>query len=203
MFLQKTFFSRNTVTVAKELLGKVLVVNSNGKINKGRISEVEAYGGFEDDACHGFKGKTERNSILFKSAGYIYVYFTYGMHYLLNIITEQNNYPSGILIRGVIPISDLNTISLNRFNKKYSNLTQTQIKNLTNGPSKVCKAFGIDKRFNNTKLITNKPITNIQNWIAVEKGTGIKNKKFLKSKRVGVEYAEKAKEWDWNFKLID
>ncbi len=95
-----TFFQRKTLTVAKDLLGKYLVRKINNKIIRERITEVEAYIGPHDLACHSSRGKTPRNSIMFEDAGTIYVYFTYGMHFMLNIVTEERDFASAILIRG-------------------------------------------------------------------------------------------------------
>lgn len=115
--LKNDFYNRNTKVVAKELLGKFLV---NKKISY-MITDVEVYDGFKDLASHASKGKTLRNEIMFQSAGRWYVYFVYGIHYMLNIVTREKGYPAAILIRGVEGIR---------------------------GPGKVTKAYGIDKSFN-------------------------------------------------------
>src|SRR3989304_10562893 len=99
--LEKKFFVRPTLTVAKDLLGKYLTIRADGKIQRFMITEVEAYDGFKDKASHASRGKTERNTPMFGEAGVWYVYFTYGMHYMLNIVTGPQNYPAAVLIRGV------------------------------------------------------------------------------------------------------
>ncbi len=119
--LSKKFFERNTLSVAQNLLGKFLVRKIGRKTIRAMITEVEAYKGFEDKASHAHRGKTKRNEIMFGSPGYWYVYLTYGMHWMLNIVTEKENYPAAILIRGVESVS---------------------------GPGRVTKFFKIDKRLN-------------------------------------------------------
>ena len=119
--LSKNFFNRPTLKVARELLGKFLVRKIGRKKIEGMITEVEAYVGLKDKASHTSRGKTERNKVMFGKAGYWYVYFTYGMHWILNIVTERENYPAAILIRRVKGV---------------------------NGPGRLTKFFKIDKIFN-------------------------------------------------------
>ena len=102
--LKAKFFDRPTLTVARELLGKYLVRKIGEKEIALEISEVEAYDGPCDKASHASRGKTKRNSPMFGKAGKFYVYFTYGMHWMLNIVTGKANYPSAILIRGTTEI---------------------------------------------------------------------------------------------------
>ncbi len=124
--LSKSFLKRPTLIVAKDLLGKYLVRRADGKIQRFVITEVEAYDGFKDKASHASRGLTKRNAPMFGEAGRWYVYFTYGMHYMLNIVTGPKNYPAAVLIRGVLGI---------------------------NGPARVTKYLKIDKKFNNKKAI--------------------------------------------------
>ena len=120
--LRQDFFNRPTLKVASELLGKFLVRNIGGKTIALMITEVEAYTGHNDMASHAARGKTPRNAPMFGEAGYWYVYFTYGMHWMLNIVTEKKDYPAAILIRGVSGIS---------------------------GPARLTKFLHIDKKLNN------------------------------------------------------
>jgi DNA-3-methyladenine glycosylase len=99
--LPHSFFDRPTVTVARELIGCYLARQIGQKIEKHIIIETEAYDGSNDKASHAARSKTKRNSIMFESAGHIYVYFTYGMHWMLNIVTGKKDYPAAVLIRGV------------------------------------------------------------------------------------------------------
>ncbi|MGC9603621.1 MAG: DNA-3-methyladenine glycosylase [Minisyncoccia bacterium] len=119
--LKQNFFERPTLTVAKELLGKYLVRKHSGKTIAAMITEVEAYDGPKDRASHASRGLTPRTKIMFGPAGHWYVYFTYGMHWLVNIVTGKEGYPAAILIRGVEEI---------------------------NGPARVAKLFHIDKKLN-------------------------------------------------------
>jgi DNA-3-methyladenine glycosylase len=123
--LSQKFFNRPTLRVARELLGKYLVRKQNGKTTAYMITEVEAYNGFSDKASHAHRGMTPRNTIMFGSPGVCYVYFTYGMHWMLNIVTGKKGYPAAVLIRGVEKIS---------------------------GPARVTKALGIDRRLNGKPL---------------------------------------------------
>ncbi len=119
--LSKSFFNRPTLQVARELLGKYLVRRVGQRTISRMVIEVEAYIGGRDKASHASRGRTERNAPMFGKAGCWYVYFTYGMHWMLNIVTERENYPAAVLIRGVEGVS---------------------------GPARVTKFFKIDKRFN-------------------------------------------------------
>jgi DNA-3-methyladenine glycosylase len=123
--LPQAFFNRKTLRVARELIGKYLVREIDGKIIRQKITETEAYVGPHDLACHSSRGKTERNKIMFCEAGTIYVYFTYGMHYMLNIVTEAEDFPSAVLIRGTEEVS---------------------------GPARLTKFLKIDKNLNGSKL---------------------------------------------------
>ncbi len=115
--LKPEFYQRDVIVVARELLGKYLV-KDNLKL---MITEVEAYVGSQDLACHASKGRTARTEVMFEEGGVWYVYFVYGMHWMLNVVTGEIDYPAAVLIRGVEGI---------------------------NGPARVTKAFGIDKTFN-------------------------------------------------------
>ena len=115
-------FNQSTLKVAKVLLGKFLCRRIGGKIISKMITEVEAYDGFKDKASHASRGKTKRNAVMFGAPGVWYVYFTYGMHWMLNIVTGPKNYPAAILIRGIDGID---------------------------GPAKLTKFLHVDKKFNN------------------------------------------------------
>ena len=125
MVLDKTFFDRKTLIVARDLLGKYLVRKMGRKTIKQKITEVEAYVGPHDLASHSSRGKTVRNEIMYREAGTIYVYFTYGMHWMLNIVTEEKDFPSAVLIRGTESAS---------------------------GPARLTKSLKIDKNLNGKKL---------------------------------------------------
>ncbi len=121
----RSFFDRPVLKVANDLIGCHLARNYRGKTVRLMITETEAYDGMRDKACHASRGKTARNSVMFKSAGHIYAYFTYGMHWMLNVVTGSLNYPAAVLIRGVEGF---------------------------NGPAKLTKALHIDGKLNDKVL---------------------------------------------------
>lgn len=156
MSLTRSFFNRPTLTVAKQLLGKFLV--KGGKI--GQINEVEAYIGDIDPACHAYNGVTKRTKVMFGPAGHSYVYFIYGMYFCLNVVTEKEGKGCAVLIRSVKPVSGF----------------EGCLK--TDGPGKLCKAFGITKKDNGIDLCTSK------DFFIEDRGCKIKNIKCLK--RIGI-----------------
>jgi DNA-3-methyladenine glycosylase len=143
MALKLDFFNRNTLTVAKELLGKKLVRRFEGRTLSGLIAETEAYLGGDDSASHAFRGRTARNSILFGPAGRAYIYFVYGMHYMLNIVTEAEGVPCAVLLRAIKPLDGIELMET---------LRRKRGKDLTNGPGKLCRAMAIDKSLNGWDL---------------------------------------------------
>jgi len=135
--LSKEFFARDTVSVAKNLLGKVMIV----KGVSGRIVEVEAYG--QDPASHAFK-KTERSALMYETYGHVYVYLIYGMYYCINFTTEMEGKPGAVLVRAVEPLSGVKKMVERRGTEK--------VEHLCSGPGKLCIALGIDKQHNGLKL---------------------------------------------------
>jgi DNA-3-methyladenine glycosylase len=152
--LDSKFYKGDVHKIAENLLGKIFVRELNGKTLKGKIVEVEAYDGLIDEASHAFNGKTKRNEVMFKMGGLLYVYFTYGMHYCANVVTGNINDPKAVLLRGIEPIEGIEQMSVNRYGKK--SCTQKEFINLTNGPAKLCKAFGIERTENGTDLTGDK-----------------------------------------------
>ena len=140
--LKRNFYTRDLQIVAKELLGKIIVKKDGESILSGKIVEVEAYDGEIDEASHAFIGKTERTKIMFNEGGYFYVYFTYGAHYCCNVVTGKKGRGTAVLIRAIEPVEGISLMSKNRFGNMIDE--KDKIK-LTNGPGKVCKAFGISK----------------------------------------------------------
>jgi DNA-3-methyladenine glycosylase len=138
--LPRKFYIRPVLTVAKELLGKVIIKKNGSSVFAGRIIEVEVYDGDIDKASHSFNGKTKRNEVMFNEGGYFYVYFTYGAHFCCNVVTGKKNHGAAVLIRAVEPLLGINKMIENRFGRELKN--EKEIYNLTSGPGKVCKAFG-------------------------------------------------------------
>ncbi|MCM1055080.1 MAG: DNA-3-methyladenine glycosylase [Bacteroides sp.] len=160
------FFHRDRLIVARELAGKIIARrNPDGSVLRVRITETEAYGGEEDKACHASKGRTPRTELLYGKAGIIYVYLCYGMHWLMNIITGEEGAPEGVLLRA----------GEGKFN----------------GPAKLTKAVGVDKRFNGQSICGNKEI-----WIEDDG----KSFELSAAPRVGIDYAgEEWKNKPWRF----
>jgi DNA-3-methyladenine glycosylase len=129
--LSRAFYDRDTILVAKELLGKYLV----HKDRVGRIVEVEAYLGPHDLAAHSARGLTERTKVMFGPPGHAYVYMIYGMYYCMNVVTEREGHASAVLLRAVEPVQN--------------------VRGRTQGPGLLCKAMGIDKRLNAHDLVSN------------------------------------------------
>jgi len=124
MKLKRSFYLRPTLKVAQDLIGKFLVHQCGGRLYQAEITETEAYAGFDDKACHGSRGKTKRNEVMFRQGGFAYVYLIYGIYHCLNLVTEKENYPSAVLIRALdYPGAD--------------------------GPGKLCRAFQITKETHN------------------------------------------------------
>ncbi len=148
--LPRKFYTRDVHIVAKELLGKLLVRKIGRKHLIGKIVEVEAYEGSIDEAAHTFGGKTKRNEVMFNEGGFLYVYFTYGMHFCSNVVAGKLNDGNAVLLRAVEPVNGLELMTINRFKKK--NISAVELKDLTNGPAKICRAFGIARSENGTDL---------------------------------------------------
>ncbi|MEA2089498.1 MAG: DNA-3-methyladenine glycosylase [Thermoproteota archaeon] len=142
--LRRSFYARNTVAVAKELLSKRLVRQTEEGVMVGKVVEVEAYGGNDDPASHAYEGKTSRNQVMFGKAGCAYVYFIYGKHHCFNVTTEKEGVPGAVLIRAVEPIEGINMMQRNRGAKN--------LVNLTNGPGKLTEAMHITKAQNGLDL---------------------------------------------------
>ncbi len=143
--LSASFYNRNTLTVAKELLGKLLVSRTRDGDIVARITEVEAYRGSDDPASHAYKKQTPRNRLMFGPAGFAYIYFVYGNHYCLNVTTEKEGSPGAVLIRSVDIVEGIKLAQRNR--------TTRSIRNLSNGPGKLTQALRIGKRQNGLDLV--------------------------------------------------
>jgi DNA-3-methyladenine glycosylase len=148
--LSRAFYERGTITVAKELLGKIIVRVIGGAKLTGRIVEVEAYRGFDDPASHAFRGITPRAAPMFGEAGHAYVYFTYGNHYCFNVTTERLGVPGAVLIRALEPVGGLKV--MRRFRPRVSSF------DITNGPGKLTEALHIDKTLNRIDLTKYGPL---------------------------------------------
>lgn len=148
--LLREFYTRDTLQVAEDLLGKLLVRESGRSQMIGKIVEVEAYKGSEDPASHAYRGITRRNAPMFAESGHAYIYFTYGNHYCLNVTTERSGTPGAVLIRALEPM-----VGLQRMRKLRPTVSDLE---LTNGPGKLTKALGIDMALNNLDMTKRGPL---------------------------------------------
>ncbi len=185
MILTQNFYNRPTLKVARELLGCYLFRKTSDGIMVGKIIETEAYCGPKDKANHASKGLTPRTAPMFGKAGYSYIYLIYGMYNCLNIVTEKEGYPAAVLIRSIEPIKGVELMMKNR------NSNISKIKNLTNGPGKLCQALSLNKEQNNLDITTKK------NNIWIENSS--QKYKIKKSPRVGIDYAGEYKDKLWRF----
>jgi len=147
--LPRSFYLRPTLRIARDLLGKVLVHRAGKTTTSGRIVECEAYLGEKDPASHAFRGKTKRNEVMFLRGGHLYVYFTYGMHYCGNVVTEREGLGRAVLIRALEPIDGLEIMCRRRRLSGKSGKTEK----LTSGPAKLCEALGITGHHNGSDLL--------------------------------------------------
>lgn len=169
----------NADTAAKRLLGASLIREIDGQLVSGKIVEVEAYSQ-DDPASHTYRGKTKRNASMFGSAGHAYVYFTYGMHHCVNIVSDQEGFGSGVLIRALEPLEGLELMASNRGQSNFS-FTEAQIKNLCSGPGKVCQALKIDRALDGHNL-TQPPLR-------LEKGEALAADQIVQTTRIGISRA--------------
>lgn len=175
--LALSFYNRkDVVKIARDLLGKIVVTNFDGKITSGKIVETEAYVGIIDKASHAFSGKrTARNEHMYASAGTAYVYICYGMHQMLNIVTNQKEIPDAVLIRSIEPVNGIE-IMMERTGKKISDKT------ITRGPGNVGKSLGIYKHHSGLNLLDEEIYLLDKEEIIPDEQIGV-------SKRIGVESA--------------
>lgn len=189
--MDKKFYNENGITLAKNLLNKFLIREYDNKKIVTKIVETEAYMGTIDKAAHAYKNrKSTRTDPLYLSGGHIYVYLIYGMYNCLNLSANKENIPECVLIRAVEPISDFDEISYNRFLKPYSELTNYQKKNLTNGPGKLCKGLNIDRSLSGKHIFGSE--------LYIEDNTD-DDFEIVEDKRVNIDYAQEDKDKLWRF----
>ena len=184
MRLDESFYLReDVVKIAKELLGKILFTNIRGKVTSGIIVETEAYSQ-KERGSHAFKGKTERNKVMFDAGGSAYVYLCYGIHHLFNIVTNVNGVADAVLIRALEPVTGEEHM-LRRMKTKSP-------RRISSGPGKLAKAMGIDRSFNGKYLGSDDV------WV---EDAGIVVNKIKASKRIGVDYAGRDALLPWRFTI--
>lgn len=183
--MERSFFERSPLEVGKDLIGSVLTVDDVTM----RIVEVEAYLGPYDQAAHSYSGRpTKRTAPMFGEAGHLYVYFTYGMHHCLNFVCGDVGQGYAVLLRGAEIISGHEIIAYRRFNRSYHKLTKAQLKNLVNGPAKLCQAFGLTTAESGEDLYQER-----FRLVAGQAG------QIIETTRVGIPNAGEATHYPWRF----
>lgn len=202
--MNRDFFQQDAINLAKDILGKYLIREYDGKQIVSKIVETEAYMGVNDKAAHVYGDKkTDRTMPLYLDGGHIYVYLIYGMYYCLNISANKENIPECVLIRAIEPVKGIEEICENRYKKNYSNLSIYQKKNISNGPGKLCMALNIDKSLNFKSILGNELY--ISDFYYEEGKKVFADDKFEIEidKRINIDYAEEAKDYLWRFYIKD
>lgn len=200
--LSREFYAQDTLKAAQALLGKFLVRRLGGELLAGRIVETEAYVGRCDKACHAYNyRRTARTETLFAPPGTAYIYLIYGMYHCLNFVTEPEGEPAAVLLRGLEPAAGAETMARLRYGDKP--LTAYRERNFLNGPGKVCRALGLTRSENgldltgDTLFICDRPEdAGLPPFPAPQK------ERIAAGPRIGVDYAEEARDFPWRFRLI-
>lgn len=183
-----SYLREDTISIANELLGKLIVVPDNGRRVSGMIVETEAYLGEVDRAAHSYAGRrTPRNEVTYGKGGHAYVFFIYGMYYQLNIVTGPADHPHVVLIRAVEPVEGIEIMRQRRGAMKD--------RNLTSGPGKLCIALNINRSLNGEDL------RGKQIWL--EDHRSFTSEEIAVGKRIGIDYAGKDAEKPWRFWVKD
>jgi DNA-3-methyladenine glycosylase len=187
--LTKEFYQRPDVaTIAKELLGKIVITKFNHIYTSARITETEAYAGIVDKASHAYGGRrTNRTEIMFGDGGFAYVYLCYGIHHMFNVVTNEKNHPDAVLIRGVEPLEGIPQILMRSNQPKMTSA-------VGRGPGNVGKALGIFTTHTGTDMRS-------KDFFLADDGTT--NFEIMVSKRIGVDYAGDHAKWLYRFFIND
>jgi DNA-3-methyladenine glycosylase len=188
--LPREFYTRtNVLSVARELLGKLLVVPApDGKRVSGIIVETEAYRGPLDRASHAYGGRrTRRTETMYGLGGTVYIFFVYGMYNQFNVVTNVEDVPHAVLVRALQPVEGIEVMRRRRHGQPD--------RNLTNGPGKLCIAMGIDRELDRADLLGNEV------WL--ERGKKITARKIASGPRIGIDYAEGWVDKPWRFWIKD
>ena len=199
--LSREFYNGDTVEVAKALLGKHLVRRlPDGTVLAGRLTETEAYVGRCDKACHAYNyRRTERTATLFGPPGHAYIYLIYGMYHCLNVVTEPEGEPAAVLIRAMEPVAGTDTIRRLRFEDKP--LTTYRKKNFLNGPGKLCKGLSLTKAENGLDLTEDTLYLCDSPLDFGAPLTEPPKERICAGPRIGIDYAEEARDFPWRFWL--
>jgi len=185
----RAFYQRNPVTVARALIGQLLVTRSNGKRTAGIIVETEAYLGTIDQAAHTANGRrTSRNESMWGPGGHAYVYFTYGMHYCMNVVASGRDDPVAVLIRALEPVEGLGLMSKRRQARRARGQpgrhTDMPQKQLCSGPARLCQALGIERSLDGTDLVNARSL-----FIEQKRHRAYSRSHIVDRPRIGVDYA--------------
>jgi len=194
--LERSFYNRPTLDVAKDLLGKIIVKKENDRQISCRIVEVEAYIGRIDKAAHCYNNKrTPRTEVMFGKSGVAYVYLIYGMYHCLNIVTEEEGEAAAVLIRAVEPVEGLPQMVKNRYNKTVEEIKKRELINLTSGPGKLCRAMAITMEDNKKDLCGDELFLIEENSPAPFD--------IVTTKRINIDYAEEAIDFPWRYYIAN
>ena len=200
--LSREFYAQDTLEAARGLLGKYLIRRLDGETLAGRIVETEAYVGRCDKACHAYGcRRTARTETLFAPPGTAYIYLIYGMYHCLNFVTEPEGEPAAVLLRALEPAAGLDTMARLRYGDKP--LTAYREKNFLNGPGKVCRALALTRAENGLDLtgdelfLCDHPEDAGLPPFPVPAGEAV-----VTGPRIGVDYAEEARDFPWRFRLV-
>ena len=200
--LSREFYAQDTLEAARALLGKVLVRRLDGETLAGRIVETEAYVGRCDKACHAYHyRRTARTETLFAPPGTAYIYLIYGMYHCLNFVTEPEGEPAAVLLRALEPVAGAEVMARLRYGDKP--MTPYRRKNFLNGPGKVCRALALTRAENGLDLtgdalfLCDKPED-----AGLPPFSPPAGEKIVAGPRVGVDYAEEARDFPWRFRLL-
>jgi DNA-3-methyladenine glycosylase len=183
--LDHSFYLRPTLTVARALLGKIFFRRYGEELLSGRIVEVEAYHEDGDESSHSYGGRRGRNDVMFRAGGHLYVYFTYGMHFCMNVVTEKEGIGAAVLIRGIEPVAGIDVMRELRGNPRREH-------DLTNGPAKICQAFAIAREENG--LLLDGSVAGIADAPAIPA------KRVITSSRVGIS---RSRALPWRFHVAE
>ena len=181
--LPREFYDRDPVTVARELLGKLLIRRKGRKLLAGRIVEDEAYLGADDPAAHAYSGRTPRNAVLFGPPGHAYVYFIYGNHYCLNVSCMPEGYGEGVLFRAMEPVAGIQEMAEQRGLELDSSARPALLRLISSGPGRMAEALGITRERDNAKDLTSR---RSDLWFADD---GYRPEKVLATPRIGITKA--------------
>ncbi|SFC07057.1 DNA-3-methyladenine glycosylase [Marinospirillum celere] len=187
--LERAFYARPTLEVAEDLLGCLLVRElPDGQQLAARIVDLEAYIGEEDSACHASKGRTPRTQVMYGPPGHAYVYLIYGLHHLLNLVTEEAGRPCGVMLRAVQPLHNEEAMRA---------LRQVKGRNLCNGPGKLTAALAVNKDYNQWDMTLGEQL-----WVAPRSEP--LQETIQRGPRIGIDYAEpEDREAPWRFWLAE